>query len=146
MEIEPKKFHFIEVTRLPCSAEAAEKHLRAFAESFIEKSFVDRWLHITLEKPKKAEEELRKFETHLDERYCRMLHGADSFPVSLAEVYGAKLGMYFDGSEPACRMTAPEAASLAAERNADTLFSITPGKLALFFFHEGYAWKCERRP
>jgi len=39
-----------------------------------------------------------------------------------------------------------KAASLATERKADALFSITPGKLALFFFHEGYAWKCEKRP
>ncbi|MFN2407124.1 MAG: hypothetical protein ABR594_13805 [Pyrinomonadaceae bacterium] len=144
-KMEPRKSCFIEVRPSPCSPEEAQDHLRAFAESFIKKAFVDRWLHITLEKPKKAEEELRKFENHLDARYCTMLHGADSFPVSLAEAYGSKRGVYFDGSEPACRMTAPEASSLATERNADALFSLTPGKLALFFFHEGYAWKCERR-
>jgi hypothetical protein len=73
-----------------------------------------------------------------------MLHGSDSFPVSLAEVFGTKLGVYFDGTEPPCRITAPEASTLATERNVDAMFSMVPGKLALFFFHEGWSWKCER--
>jgi hypothetical protein len=143
-EMEAKKFYFIEVNPQPCSSEDADKHLRGFAEAFIDKAHVDRWIHIIFEKQKKAENELRKFERHLDSRYCTMLNSADTFPVSLSEEYGTKLGIYFDGSEPPCKITAPEAGSLVAERSTDAIFSMIPGKLAIFFFHEGWSWKCER--
>jgi 3-hydroxyacyl-CoA dehydrogenase len=55
VKTKPKKFHFVEVNPQPSTSEEAEDHLRAFAESFIDKTFRDRWLHIMLEKPKKAE-------------------------------------------------------------------------------------------
>lgn len=57
--------------------------------------------------PKKAEKELRRSEKHLDGRHCKILRGA-ILSVSLAEAYGANLGVYFDGSERAGRMTAAE--------------------------------------
>lgn len=144
VKMEPKKFYFIEVNPQPCTSEEVKQQLRAFAESFIDKHYVDRWIHITLEKPKKARAEIHKFERHLCPKYCKMLNNADAFPVPLAEVYGAKLGIYFDGTEPPCKITAPEAASLSTERNIDALFSIIPGKLALFFHHDGWSWKCAR--
>jgi hypothetical protein len=144
MKTESKKFHFAEVKPKPCSPVEAEKHLRAFAASFIDKNYTDRWIHITIEKPEKAKYEMHKLERHLNPTYCKMMADVEAFPVSLAEAYGSKQGVYFDGTEPAQRMTAPEAASLAEERNVDAMFSIAAGKLAIFFFHEGWAWKCER--
>jgi len=144
MKTEPKKFHFVEVHPKPCSSSEAEKHLRAFAEFFIDKNYTDRWIHITIEKPEKAKHEMRKSERHLNPMYCKMMADVDAFPASLAEIYRSKQGVYFDGTEPGQYMTAPEAASLAEERNADAMFSMAAGKLAIFFFHEGWAWKCER--
>ncbi len=82
--------------------------------------------------------------SYFDERFFRTLKGSESFPDSLFESFGNKLGIYFDGVEPACKITASEASSLAAERDLDTLFSITPGKLALFFYHSGDTLLCER--
>lgn len=144
MKADSKKFHFVEVNPKPCSSAEAEKHLRAFAELFIDKNYSDRWIHITIEKREKAEREIHKFERHLNIRYCGLMADVDAFPVSLAETYGTKVGVYFDGTESATYMTAPEAASLAEERNTDAMFSLVAGKLAIFFFHEGWNWECER--
>ena len=134
----------VDVKALSCPPEEAAKHLRAFAESFIAKNHIDRWIHILLEKPEKAEDYLHKFEHQLNEKYCKELGGAESFPASLSESYKSKRGVYFDGSEPPSLMTAAEAASISTEKFADAVISIVPGKLALFFHHDGWTWICER--
>jgi hypothetical protein len=141
---ESKRFYFVEVEPQSCSPEEIEIHLRAFGKAFIQSNQLERWNHITLEKPEKAKNELSKLASYFDERFFRTLKGSESFPDSLFESFGNKLGIYFDGVEPACKITASEASSLAAERDLDTLFSITPGKLALFFYHSGDTLLCER--
>lgn len=66
------------------------------------------------------------------------------FPSSLAEVYGSQLGVYFDGSELPYKVSVAEAATLAAERFADAIFSVEAGKLAFFFHHDSGTWVCQR--
>ncbi len=141
---ESKKFYFIEVEPQSCSSEELELHLRAFGKAFVQSNYVERWNHITLEKPEKAKNELSKLANCFDERFFRILEGSEPFPDSLFEKFGNILGVYFDGVEPTCKITAQEASSLAAERDLDTLFSIIPGKLALFFYHSGDVLLCEK--
>jgi len=61
-----------------------EMHLSQFAKSFIEKEWVDRWIHILLEKPEKALVELVKFERQRNKKTT------DYFDKSVAEkVFGS---------------------------------------------------------
>lgn len=143
--MEPKKFVPVIVNPQPCSLGEAEKHLRAFAESFIGKNYTNRWVHLLIDKPEKAEKALCKFEHQLDERYCKGVgYGAITFPASLAEVYGSTPGVYFDGSELPCQISVAEAATLASSRVVDAIFSLNPGKRAIFFHHDSGVWICEK--
>lgn len=143
--MEPRKYISVEVNPRTCSAEEAARHLRGFAESFIDKKHSARWIHLLIEKPEKAEKALHKFEHQLNGIFCKDIgRGQNSFPASLAEVYGANLGVYFDGSEPPCKVSVAEAATLAVERLADAIFSLESGKLAFFFHHDGGTWLCKR--
>ena len=145
MRTSPKKFAPVVVNPQPCHPDEAERHLRAFAEAFVGKSHAGRWIHLLIERPEKSAEALHKLEHHLDGRYCGEAgRGADAFPSSLTEVYGSGRGVYFDGSEPACKISAAEAATLATERFADAIFSLEAGKRALYFHHSGGMWVYRR--
>jgi hypothetical protein len=81
----------------------------------------------------------------LTQKFFHTLIGSESFPVSLFEKFGNREGVFFDGIEVPCKLTASEAASLKEERDVNALFSIIPGKLALFFFHDGDVMLCEKK-
>ena len=142
---EPKKFYFVEVNPRPCSTEELELHLRAFGNEFIEPSNLNRWTHIIFEKPEKAKNELSKLGNCINKKFFHTLIGSESFPVSLFEKFGNREGVFFDGIEVPCKLTASEAASLKEERDVNALFSIIPGKLALFFFRDGDVMLCEKK-
>jgi hypothetical protein len=137
---EPTKYAPVEVNSQPCSEELAKEHMIAFAHAFVAKEHIARWLHITVEKPAKAYREMVKFEGYLHKNRCRLIKGPDVFPLSLAQKYGTQPGVYFDGSGPAVLMSAAE----AGMPQRDAIFSIKPGHLAIFFFHDGWAWHCEQ--
>jgi hypothetical protein len=141
MRKESTKYVPVEVKPVSCGEEIAKEHLIAFANSFIAKEHIARWIHITLEKPAKAYREMVKFNQYLNQSKCQLIKGPDVFPLSLAKKYGPGLGVYFDGTGPAVHMSAAEAGM--PER--DAIFSIEPGRLAIFFFHEGWAWHCESK-
>lgn len=142
MNKQPKTFRKVDITPRPCSPELAREHLRALGKAFLEQSYLQRWLHLTIEKPEKGEREgLQKFEQHLDRSFCSRIEGADIFPDSLTERFGSKLGVYFDLRSPPCLMTAAEAASHVG---FEAILSLEPGRLAIFFTHNRYAWVCER--
>lgn len=142
---EPRKFHYVELNSKPCSREELELHLRAFGNEFIEKQKLGRWNHVLFENPEKAKNELNKLGNYLIRNFHRTLNGSDSFPISLKERFGNREGVFFDGIEPPIKITAPEAASLKEVRDVGALFSIIPGKLALFFFHDGDTLLCEKK-
>lgn len=142
---EPIRFEFIEVNPKPCSIEELNIHLRAFGEEFIEPNYLNRWMHIIFEKPDKAKNELSKLGNSISKKFFSTLIGSESFPFSLTNKFGNKEGIFFDGIESPCKLTAGEAASLKEERDVDALFSMIPGKLALFFFHGGDVLLCEKK-
>lgn len=122
--------------------EVVEQHLAGFAEAFIDRRFRARWLHILIERPTKAALELKRFERHCDPRYCHLLEPGHVDAVSLANELGAVSGCFYDGGGEPCWLGLAEAVTAAAGR--DALFSIAPAKVAVFFFHEGWAWICRR--
>ena len=143
-KIEPKKFYFLDVECRPCTSDELDFHLSEFGKAFIKSNALSRWNHVTRERPEKARYELAKLASSLDPKFTQKLHGSEAFPDSFESRFGSKLGVYFDGIDAACKVTAAEAASLAQERDNDAVFSLVPGKLAIFFFHGGSTIILER--
>jgi hypothetical protein len=134
------------VNPVACSQEEAEMHLRGFAQSFIDGNNANRWIHFLIEKPAKSLANLHKFEHHLREEFCEGIgRNASTFPASLTNEFGTKLGVYFDGSEPPSKLSIGEAATLATERGVDAVFSLVAGKLAVFFHHADGVFICETK-
>lgn len=140
----PTQYTPVDIVSVPAPKEECERHLRDFITRFIRRDRQSRWTHCLLENPAKAAGHLHRFAADNEVCYCIELQGAGSFPESLGKVYGSERGLYFDGVEPACKVTAAEAATKATEQFRDALLSFGPGKQALFFHHEGSAWRCER--
>jgi hypothetical protein len=140
----PVKYAPVRVTPLPATGEERDSHLRGFIDRFIAPHARVRWTHCLLERPEKAREKMHRFEWDHDPRCCVELKGAASFPEFLIAQFGPAVGLYFDGDGDPCKLTAAEAATRAAEECSDALWSLSPGKQALFFHHSGHAWQCER--
>ncbi len=122
----------------------AREHLLKFAQRFVATEFRKRWIHILLESPRKAKDQLVKFERHLDERYCTMLNGDEVHSENLIQLCGPGPGLYFDGVGDPSFMRTEDATDRACDTVRDAVFSLRPGRRAVFFFHEGYAWYCDR--
>jgi hypothetical protein len=127
--------------RKACSPELAKEHLEAFSKAFIDKKYLERWRFLIVERPTRAKRELRKFDWHLNDDRCRLIEAYEADPEILSQQFGSKLGVYFDGTRPPSLMTVAEAAGF----QEDAIFSLEPGRLAIFFFHEGWAWICENK-
>ena len=117
-----------------------KEHFSEFAKAFIEKEFVDRWIHFLLEKPEKAYLELVKFERHRNMQNTDWLDES-----SLENIFGDNYqnvqGIYFDGDEPE-KLSLSEAFDRGSGN--DAIFSIRAGKLAIFFFHEAEIFICKK--
>jgi hypothetical protein len=120
-----------------------EAHLAGFATSFVRPKFRARWRHILLERPAKAAAQLRKFEGHLDPRRCRLVDNAADVLHTIPE---STRGLYFDGQDSPRFVSLDDALFRSGATTADAIFSISPGEHAVFFFHEGWAWVCEKSP
>jgi len=157
-QAKPLKYEPVPVTPTPCSLEELEIHLRGFIRNFIAEEAQERWLDyliakrplwFALEMPPKNIKVLHKAYGLLNnisfqEDYVTPIEGADTFPLSLAPVYGGALGVYFDLHTAPCKMTAAQAATKATEGYADAIFSLVAGRSALAFHHEGGLWRCKK--
>lgn len=155
---EPLKYEPVPIVPILCTLEELETHLRGFIKGFIAEEAQERWLEylveqrplwFALEARPRNMKVLRKVDMMLNnfyfqEQYVRMIQGADTFPLSLAGVYGTALGVYFDPHTAPCKMTAAEAATKTTGSCIDAILSFVPGKKAISFHHEGGVWICER--
>lgn len=117
-------------------------HLEGFANTFINKDYIDRWKHILIAKPSKAKKELVKFERQLNNSRCTLIENPSQ---DLVQYIGAKTnGLYFDGFENPHVKNLGEAIDEATFNCRDALFSIEAGELAVFIFHEGWSWLCKK--
>ena len=112
-----------------------DHHLASFVASFVVPPRRERWRHLLLSRGKKAFSTSHKLYDALDRSVCTKLSGDP--PVADSQV-----GVYYDFYEE------PEVARFGDiyERSlgTDAIFSATPGKLAVFFFHEGELWLCRK--
>src|SRR5688572_23199418 len=126
----------------PVSQQELETHLYAFIRSFVEPRKRARWIHCLIDQPKKSRELLAQA-AGLDVRHCRKVLDGDSLERILYVEFANDRGVYWDGDRPAVRATVIDA--WAGEMTTgDALYSVTPGRKALFFHHD-ILWRCVLR-
>lgn len=118
------------------SAEVYEEHIRAFVASFIEKMRQDRWLYLLLERPKSAFKNSHKLYGDISRKYCVPSDNINS-------LLPKQVGVYYDFYFAPCDLTVEDAITISSGN--DAIFSIHPGKLAIYFFHESEILLCQRQ-
>lgn len=118
------------------------RHLSEFAKSFVEKDWIERWLHFLIEKPEKAFMELVKFERHRNKKTTSYFENNFELEKLLGKDFEKVKGIYFDGFDKAEELSLFEA--FESGQGKDALFSIQAGRLAIFFFHEGEIFLCNK--
>ncbi len=111
-------------------------HLSKFVRSFISKNRADRWEDLLIRRPSGIFVKSSKLFDHLDFNYCSRSDAINDI------VEERTRGIYYDFFSEPVITTFKEAIEKGDCRNA--LFSIRPGKLAVFFFHEGWNYVCRR--
>ena len=101
-----------------------ENHLTAFVQSFVVREKKARWIQILNNKPDKARRDGHNIIGDLDYRWD-----------SMRDLKNLKQkGVYYEFTEKALWLPTEDALSIGQQQ--DAIFSIEPGKLAVFFFHE----------
>jgi hypothetical protein len=115
-----------------------EEHLDAFVDAFVVREKKDRWKTLLARRGAKGIAESHKLRDALDGRFCtRVAHG-DVATLGPAD----RACVFFDfWSDP--EATTAKAA-LARGPDTDAIASLDPGRLAVYFFHEGEVWLCRR--
>jgi hypothetical protein len=119
------------------SNKVAIKHLESFIKSFIKNQYKDRWIYFIFKKKSNVSIELKKFENHYDNRFSKIINKNDN-------KYDDLKGLYYNGGPEIKLLYFDEAMQLNTNNSEDAIFSVKPGELAFFFFHEGWMWKCQR--
>jgi hypothetical protein len=109
------------------------RHAAGFAAAFIAPHKRERWAEMLARRPRRISRHSHQIHADLDRRVCRPV---DELP---ATVRGSGL---FYGFFDAPRVV-PAADVAIAAGGEDAVFSLEPGKLALFFFHENEVWLCQ---
>jgi hypothetical protein len=120
----------------------AVAHINAFIDAFVAPGHRGGWHNALLDKPQKARKKLGRAERQLDKRFCSLVDDPEATLAALTKP-GA-LVAFFDGSAPPGFLRLPEVISEWRSSVSDAIVSIHPGKVAVFLFHEGWGWRCER--
>ena len=119
----------------PAADEATvSEHFTGFVNSFVEKHRRERWLHLLLKRPEQIYTNSHKLHNHLDWSSCSKLKDE-------SELNPKAKGVYYGFSDEPVVLTVAEAFMVGPERVG--VFSIVPGKLAIYFFHELENYLCK---
>jgi len=109
------------------------RHMTGFVESFVLPARRERWLYLLTERPKRLARDSHKLRNDLDYRWCGTLGGGGDPEIRQDGVYYEFVG------EPRV-LSAAEADRIGSGQ--DAIFSVVPGRWAVFFFHEFQSWLC----
>jgi hypothetical protein len=109
------------------------RHATGFVTTFVAPDNRQRWAELLTRRPRRIGRDSHKLHSAIDRRCCRVV---TELP---AAVRGEGL---FYGFFDAPRVVPAERAAVAAG-GGDAIFSLIPGKLAVYFFHEGEMWLCQ---
>jgi hypothetical protein len=94
-----------------------------------------RWLELLTRRPRRIDRYSSKMHADLDRRVCA------NMGQRLTETPGLKgEGVYYDFYDSP--RVVPVEALLNLNVPGDAIYSLVPGKLAVYFFHEGEVWIC----
>jgi hypothetical protein len=109
------------------------RHAEAFAAAFVAPARRERWKELLTRRPRRIDVNSQKLYSALDRRVC---HPVSDLPPA---VRGEGLYYGFFGSP----RVVPASKVAAAALGGDAIFSLVPGELAVYFFHEGEVWLCQ---
>lgn len=116
------------------SPEEVKEHLEAFIQVFVDPARRDRWRLFMLDKPDKAARELHTLQ--LDGQHATWLGRNERGSSPLLEAMKGKLGIYFTFKGSPVWMRMEDGALQSDWQGEDAIFSIVPGKLAVYFNHD----------
>jgi hypothetical protein len=111
------------------------RHMTGFAESFVLPTRRERWLYLLKTRPKRIARDSHKLRNDLDYRYCSRLGGGCDPGIM-------QVGVYYEFWGEPRFLSASDADYVGF--GGDAIFSVVPGRLAAFFFHEIQSWLCRR--
>ena len=114
-----------------CEKELADYHLVSFFKSFMPKQRNERWIYLSKKQSPRAYRDSHKLEHLLDFGFSKEI---DSETV----LSKYKTGVFWDFKDKPI-IVSPEDAFILSYYQ-DGIYSIEPGKKAVFFFHEGGIW------
>lgn len=112
------------------------RHMSAFVASFVVARKRERWLYLLTQRPKKIGRDSPKLHSDLDRRTCRRFENHPELQKIVPP------GVFFEFGDTARWIDAATALSFPY---SDSILSIVPGRLAIFFFHECETWLCESK-
>ena len=113
------------------------RHAAGFVAAFVVPAKRGRWLELLTRRPRRVGRNSHKLLGDLDRRLCASV--GEEAPAGLTGD-----GLFFGfGDAP---KVVPAGLAGVVAGGGDGLFSLVPGRLALYFFHEGEVWVCRARP
>ena len=113
-----------------------ELHMRSFAEAFAADARKEKWLDLLTNRSENTFNQSSKLFNHLNHRYIEQNDSLSNIAPD------DTVGVFYDfKDEPRC-ISFKEA--IEEGKNHDSIFSIELGKLAVYFFHEGWNFVCKR--
>lgn len=128
----PNKWDILSAAPL-ADEEVWTEHFTRFVESFVQKDRSERWLHLLLSRPKQIYSNSHKLHQHLDWSKCSQLEDT-------SQLNQKSKGLYYNFINEPMILTVADA--LIAGPEDDGILSVVPGKLAVYFFHEGNHLLC----
>lgn len=108
------------------------RHAAGFAAAFVSPARRERWAELLARRPRRIGRDSHKLHAHLDRRVCRPV---SDWPAGLRGD-GVFYGFY---ESP---RVVPATQAEAAAGGGDAIFSLVPGRLAVYLFHESERWLC----
>lgn len=118
----------------PAEEATLTQHFSAFVASFVEQVRRERWLHFLLNRPRQVFKNGRNLYGCLDERRYSPLKDP-------SQLQHKGQGVFYGFIDEPVLLTLEEA--VVAGYYRDAIFSMIPGKKAIFFSHEGDIVLCE---
>ncbi|MEO2032149.1 MAG: hypothetical protein ABGZ35_08690 [Planctomycetaceae bacterium] len=118
-----------------CPADLYHTHIVAFVIAFVQRERRERWLHLMTSRPKQLLRNSHKLHNHLDKTHC-----TESPESSSLESTAVGMHCDFRRDSPPLLISARRAIELSIGQ--DAIFSVSPGKHAIYFFHEGFVMEC----
>ena len=118
-----------------CPDDVYQAHIAAFVSAFVERERRDRWIHLLSSRPKQLFKNSHKLHNHLDKSRCTELPE----PISIDP---ATVGMFCEFHADSLPLLVTGQRAIELGTGHDAIFSVVPGKLAVYFFHEDFVMEC----